>query len=279
MAADPPVRDVSDESFDRDVLEKSHEVPVVVDFWAPWCGPCKQLGPTLEDLAEEAEGDWLLAKLNVDDNKETSGDYDVRGIPAVKAFIDGEVVDEFTGVKSRTAVQEWLDGFQRQSQAAHALESGNLDRAESLFEAILEDRPEDIGALAGRARVALQRGDAETAQAYLDRVPDAAEDRAPESFARAWLGVEAERAGDPDDLRERIDADPDDLEARLEFGVQLARDGDYEAGLEQFLEIVRRDREFRDDVGRRAMVRVFELMGPGTDAVREWRQEMGRAMY
>lgn len=279
MAADPPVRDVSDESFDRDVLEKSHEVPVVVDFWAPWCGPCKQLGPTLEDLAEEAEGDWLLAKLNVDDNKETSGDYDVRGIPAVKAFIDGEVVDEFTGVKSRTAVQEWLDGFQRQSQAARALESGNLDRAESLFEAILEDRPEDIGALAGRARVALQRGDAETAQEFLDRVPDAAEDQAPESFARAWLGVEAERAGAPDDLRERIDADPDDLEARLELGVQLARDGDYDAGLEQFLEIVRRDREFRDDVGRRAMVRVFELMGPGTDAVREWRQEMGRAMY
>jgi len=279
MAAEASVCDVSDETFDRDVIETSHDVPVVVDFWAPWCGPCKQLGPTLEELAEEADGDWLLAKLNVDDNKETSGDYDVRGIPAVKAFVDGEVVDEFTGVKSRVAIQEWLDGFQRQSHAVRALESGDLDRAASLFDAILEDRPEDIGALAGRARVAVERDDIEAAEKYLDRVPDAAENQAPEAFARAWLGVEAASAGDPSELRNRIASDPDDLEARFELGIQLARDGNYEEGLDQFLEIVERDREFRDDIGRRAMVRVFELMGPGTDAVRKWRQKMGRAMY
>jgi len=279
MNADSPVRDVSDDTFERDVLEASREVPVVVDFWAPWCGPCKQLGPTLEELAEEAEGDWILAKLNVDDNKETSGEYDVRGIPAVKAFVDGEVVDEFTGVKSRGGVREWLDGFQRHSEAAGALEAGDLDRAESLYESILEDRPEDIEALAGRARVAVERSEFDEAEEFLDRVPEGAEDRAPETFARAWVALRAARADDPDRLGERIDSDPDDLEARFELGIQFADDGDYERALEQFLEIVDRDRDFGDDLGRRSMVRTFELIGPGTEQVREWRQKMGRAMY
>ena len=284
MATTPHVVEVTDQSFESEVIDASHETTLVVDFWAPWCGPCKQLGPVLESLAAEGGGDWILAKLNVDDNQQAAQSFGVRGIPAVKAFVDGEIVDQFTGAKPRSQVEGWLESFlpsesdEQMDEADRALEQGEVDRAEELYRSVLDEQRNDPKALVGLARVALARGEADQAAEWLDQVPEGLEDTTEGGFEQVWLEVEAARAGEGDELEARIDEDPDDLEARYELGMRRAAGGEYEAALEHLLEIVRRDREFRDALGRQAMIRLFEVM-PDSESVREWRQKMGRAMY
>lgn len=285
MSESPHVREVTDDSFEREVLETSRDVPVVVDFWAPWCGPCKTLGPILEELAEEADGEWILAKLNVDENQEAARSFNVRGIPAVKAFVDGEVVDEFTGAKPRSGVERWLEGFtpseadRNVERGFEQLDSGDLENAEKRFRETLESERYHTRALVGLARVALERGEPDEAADHLDDIPEGMEEEADGAFERTWIAVEAARADNPDALRDRVDADENDLDARFELAMHFADDGELESALEQLLEIVRRDREYRDELGRRSMIRLFQLIGPETDEVREWRKKMGRAMY
>lgn len=285
MASSPHVIEVTDQSFQTEVVEASHDQPIVVDFWAPWCGPCKTLGPVLEALADEADGAWTLAKVNVDDNQQVAGSHGVRGIPAVKAFVDGEIVDEFTGAKPRRAVERWLEGLlpgesdQRRKEAADLLKEGELEAAEETFLKILDEERYDTRSLVGLAAVELERDNPDEAADYLDRVAEGTESEADGEFERIWMQIEAARAGEPDELRQRIEADENDLPARYELAMTLANGGDFEAAFEQLIEVIMRDREFGDDLGRRAMVRLFEVLGDETEQVREWRTKMGRAMY
>jgi putative thioredoxin len=285
MASSPHVVEVTDNTFQSEVVEASHDQPVVVDFWAPWCGPCKTLGPVLEGLADEGGGDWVLAKVNVDDNQQVAGSHGVRGIPAVKAFVDGEIVDEFTGAKPRAAVERWLDGFlpgesdERRKEAAELLKEGELEAAEETFRQILDDERHDTRSLVGLAAVELKRDNPDQAADHLDGVTEGRESEADGEFERIWMETEAARAGDPDELRERIEADDNDLQARYELAMTLANEGDFDAAFEQLVAVIMRDRDFGDDLGRRAMVRLFEVVGDETEQVREWRTKMGRAMY
>jgi putative thioredoxin len=285
MTSSPHVIDVDSESFESDVLETSHDVPVVVDFWAPWCGPCRTLGPTLEALADEAGGDWILAKVNVDNNQQLAQQFNVRGIPAVKAFVDGKVADEFTGAKPKNAVELWLETFMPSQadadvQAARKAEAaGDEDRAAEAYRSALEEDPNHTRALVGLSRIEFARGEREAAAELLERVLPGDEGQDTAEFQKAWFQVEAADLPDPDELANRVEADGTNLTARWELAVKLAADAHYDEALEHLLQIVIRDREFREDVGRETMVRIFHILGPQSDRTRQWQKKLGRAMY
>ncbi|MGM0555201.1 MAG: tetratricopeptide repeat protein [Myxococcota bacterium] len=285
MASSPHIIDVDSATFESDVVEKSREVPVVVDFWAPWCGPCRTLGPTLEALADEAGGDWILAKVNVDDNQQLAQQFNVRGIPAVKAFVDGAVADEFTGAKPRNAVELWLENFMPSKADADIKEgreaeaAGDEARAAEAYRRALEDDPNHTEALVGLSRIEFARGDREAAAELLERVLPGTEGQDTADFQRAWFQVEAADLPDVEELEERVDSDGSNLTARWELAVKLAADQQYDEALEQLLQIVIRDRDFREDIGRETMVRIFHVLGPQSDRTRQWQKKLGRAMY
>lgn len=284
MATKQNVIKVTDRTFQRAVIQQSHERPVIVDFWAPWCGPCKTLGPVLEDLAAEGGGDWVLAKVNVDDNRSSAQKYRVRGIPAVKAFVDGEVVDDFTGAQPRANIERWLGRLvpsetdRNVDSGWRSLETGDINEAEERFEKLLEEDERNVSALVGMTQVRLRQDNPEAARDFLERVPEGLESDAEGRFEPTWLEVQAELAGKPDVLRGRIEREGGDLEARFELAMVLADDGEWEAAFEQLLEIVIRDREWRDDLGRESMVRLFDIVDD-EEMVRTWRGKLGQAMY
>lgn len=275
--------DVTDKTFKTEVLEKSHEVPVVVDFWAPWCGPCRVIGPVLEKLADAAEGEWVLAKVNTQDFPQLADDFRIRGIPAVKAFVNGEVKEEFVGALPEYMIQSWLEKvvpseFDKLLERARAAEeAGDFESAARDFEKLFADDPDDARVRAAMARVCLRRGDVQAAREHVEAVPDAYFGTTDGDLERAWFAVKA--AGhDADALLQRLEVEPGDLQARFALGSVHAERGNFEEALAQFYEILSRDRSFGDDLGRIAMVRVFNILGEG-EVVDEWRRKMGAVMY
>jgi putative thioredoxin len=272
--------------FDRDVVEASKRVPVVVDFWAPWCGPCRALKPILEKLAAEFEGKFRLAKVNTDENPEIAARYGVRGIPNVKAFVDGKLANEFTGAQPESAVRRFLativpspaETLRRGAQADVA--QGDFDVAEAkLRQAIALDAGSDA-ARVDLAALLAARKDLAGAEAELAAIPEHRRDeRASRLLTR--IGLERKRASLPDaaTLKTRVDAQPVDLDARLAYAERLVADGDYRAGLDQLIEVVRRDRGERRDQARTAMLEVFGLAADQPDLVTEYRRQLAGALY
>jgi putative thioredoxin len=273
--------DVGLADFPQRVLEESKRRPVVVDFWAPWCGPCKSLKPILEKLAAEYGGKFLLAKINSDENQELAARYGVRGIPSVKAFIDGEQVDEFSGALPEPEVRAFLDRLipspadELRQQAAGARMAGDISGALKLLAEASKLDPDHLGVRLDAAEILLDLNEADEAIRLIGSVPDDADPRVPQLKARLqFLGAAGE---DEAALAARVAANGDDLEARLKLANLLVAAGRHEAGMDQLLEIVRRDRSFGDDIGRKTLLSVFNLLGGG-ELVSRYRRLLASAL-
>lgn len=273
--------DVGLADFNQQVLEESRSRPVVVDFWAPWCGPCKSLKPILEKLAAEYGGKFLLAKINSDENQELAARYAVRGIPSVKAFIDGEMVDEFSGALPEGEVRAFLDRLipspadELRAQAMDARMAGDPSGALQLLAEASKLDPQHVGVRLDAAEIMLDLGETDEAQRLIGSVPDDADPRVAQLKARLqFSGVAGD---DAEALRARVDADGNDLDARLALANLLVAAGEHESGMEQLLEIVRRDRGFQEDIGRKTLLSVFNLLGGG-ELVSRYRRLLASAL-
>ncbi|MCW5594698.1 MAG: co-chaperone YbbN [Rhodocyclaceae bacterium] len=278
--------DVTETNFMQEVIEASHRAPVLVDFWAPWCGPCRSLGPILEKLAAEYQGRFRLAKVNSDENQALAGQFGVRGIPNVKAFVGGKMVDEFTGALPESAVREFIDALlpspaeplRLEAQAARA--RGEADATRKLLLQAIRLDPKHEQARLDLVDILLDAGDLAEAQRLLGEIADSAKDRSriDALSARIALAQGAPAGADESALNARLAADPADHEARLGLANLLAARQDYRGALEHLLEMVRRDRAFGDDIGRKTMLQVFSLLGPDSELVRTYRGELSRAI-
>lgn len=278
--------DVTESNFLQEVIEASHRFPVFVDFWAPWCGPCRSLGPILERLAAEYQGRFRLAKVNSDENQALAAQFGVRGIPNVKAVVDGQIVNEFTGALPESAVREFIDALlpspaeplRQEARAARARGEGDATR-KLLLQAIHLD-PRHEPARLDLIDVLLDAGDFAEAQRLLDEVAEAGKDRDRIDSLAARLALARGAAGGADEaaLRARLAADAADLAARLALANLLALKQDYRAALEELLEVVRRDRAFEDDIGRKTMLQIFSLLGGDSDLVRDYRGKLSTAL-
>jgi putative thioredoxin len=277
--------DVNEETFEAEVLERSTEVPVVVDFWAEWCGPCKVLGPVLEKLADEYAGEFILAKVNVDENQGLAGAFGIQGIPAVKLFKDGDLASEFTGALPEPMLREFLSKFlpsaaDKQTEEARALEEqGKNDEARAIYQTILASDPNHAKALLGLGRLAMNDGDADKALEYLDKISIVADERKEADRLIARLNLQSGAAENEAALREKVKAEPDNIAARFELAQALAGTEKYEEALREFLAIVKRDREFQDDGARKAMVQIFEVIGSDDPLTDKYRSELAAALF
>lgn len=277
--------DVDERTFQREVIERSRSVLVVVDFWAPWCGPCRMLGPILEGLAEEFGGRFILAKLNTDENQRLAAQFGIQGIPAVKAFQDGHVVAEFVGAQPRPVVQQFIERLlpneldMKVAEGQALLAAEKFAEAERRFRAVLADNPDHPAGLFGLARALLEQGQERGALQTLERVPAATPEGAEAARLRAAISLRQEVDGaDEATLTARLAEAPEDLEARFKLASLLATQGRYGEALEHYLEIVQRDRSFRDDGARQAMLHIFELLGD-QPLTREYRNKLAMLLF
>jgi putative thioredoxin len=292
--ASPHVKHTSLETFAADVLEASREVPVIVDFWAPWCGPCKQLGPALEKAVNEAKGAVRLVKVNIDENPEIASQLRIQSIPAVYAFKNGQPVDGFMGAIPDSQIKQFVQlliGNGAHGGADHAAEilaaadqafaSGDVTQAAQAYAHVLQDEPGHPKAVAGLARCYLKSGDLERAKNTLGLVrPDDAGDEAVRAVeAELKLREQAAGAGDAGALKARLAADPNDHQARYDLALALDAKGDRDAAIETLLDLVRRDRKWNEEAARKHLVTLFEAMGPADPRTVAARRKLSSILF
>jgi putative thioredoxin len=277
--------EVSEAEFEAAVLDRSLAVPVLVDFWAPWCAPCRVLGPVLEKLAEEYAGDFILAKVNVDESPSLAGALGIQGIPAVKLFRDGDIASEFTGALPEPAVREFLSRFlpsaadKQAQQAARLEQEGRAAQAKAIYQEILDSDPNHAKALLGLGRLLMNEGENQAALAYLDKISLVADERKEADRLIARIKLAEGGAQDIASLQAKVKAEPNNLEARFELAQALAGIEKYEEALAEFLTIVKTDRGFQDDGARKAMVQIFEVLGSDHPLTDKYRSELASVLF
>ncbi|MFP5507414.1 MAG: thioredoxin [Gammaproteobacteria bacterium] len=287
MADSAFVFDVTQADYQQAVLENSRRVPVLVDFWADWCGPCKMQLPVLLKLAEEYQGKFLLAKIDTDAERGLANLHNIRSIPTMKLFRDGAVVEEILGAQTESTLRMLLDKHvPRESdslreQALALAAAGDTDAALDILRAAAAADPDNPRAQTDYLRVAMEAGRMDEAGQALEKMPIAQRETPEIRRLSALLGFAQRSAGAPDRavLEQRVAQNADDIEARELLGARLALAGEAEPALEQYLEILRRDRRYGDDAGRKGLLALFELLGNQGPLVSRYRAQMFAALH
>ncbi|HEX5377797.1 MAG TPA: co-chaperone YbbN [Phenylobacterium sp.] len=288
IAAGDLIKDGTDAGFAADVIEASRQTPVIVDFWAPWCGPCRQLGPAIERAVLAAKGKVRLVKIDIDQHPQFAGQLRVQSIPAVFAFADGRPVDGFMGALPESQVKAFVDRIAGQApanetdellaMAKESLELGDLGGAAQAYAQVLQAEPQNARALGGLARVYLDGGDAERAGEIADMAPADARDPDLDSV-RAALTLAHQAPPETSEFEQRLAADPDDHEARYEFAKALAGRGHWQEASDHLLAIIAADRTWNDEAARKQLLTVFEAAGPGSDITRSGRRRLSSILF
>ncbi len=288
-----PVADVTTANFMAEVVDASFDQPVIVDFWAPWCGPCKQLGPILEKVVRAANGAVRMVKLNIDENPEIAQQMRIQSIPAVYAFKDGRPVDGFVGAQPESQVKQFVQRLggaaagpspieQAMAMAKEAVQTGDHASAAALYSQILQQDKENPEALAGLARALIGRSELAKALQVLDGAPKELEKHAEIAAARSALELaeQAQKAmGSVGKLRARLEENPDDHEARFDLATALFGAGEREAAIDELLTLFRRDRNWDEQAARRQLVKFFEVMGATDPLTLSARRRLSSLMF
>jgi len=290
-ATDGLIKETTTQGFIKDVIEESRRQPVLVDFWAPWCGPCKQLTPVLEKIVKTAKGKVKLVKMNIDEHPTIPGQMGIQSIPAVIAFVNGQPADGFLGALPETQVTAFVERVTKDriggeekdllKAADAALAEGDAAGAADIYAQILADDATNVHALAGLARSYLETGAIEQAKQTLALVPETKHNEAPVAAARAALELaeQAKSLGPIAELEQKVAADPADHQSRFDLAVALNAKGRRAETLDHLIEIVRRDRKWNDDGARKQLVQLFDAWGPADEATVAGRKRLSSILF
>jgi putative thioredoxin len=290
-AVDGLIKDTTTQAFMKDVIEESKRQPVLVDFWAEWCGPCKQLTPVLEKAVTAAKGKIKLAKMDIDKHPAIPGQMGIQSIPAVIAFVNGQPVDGFMGALPESQVKDFIarvtkDKLGGEAQdllktADEALAAGDAEDAVALYSEVLREDPSNVPALAGLARAQVTTGELDQAKQTLARIPEAKRNDAAVAAAHSALEVaeQAKSVGPVGELEQKVAANPLDHQARFDLAVALNAAGKRQEAADHLLEIVKRDRKWNDDGARKQLVQFFEAWGPTDEATVNGRRKLSSILF
>ncbi|MCW9013189.1 MAG: tetratricopeptide repeat protein [Gammaproteobacteria bacterium] len=287
MSDSPYIFNATADNFQQGVIENSHKVPVVVDFWAEWCEPCKILIPILEKLTAEFAGGFVLAKVNSETEQQLSTEYRVRSIPAVKIFRHGEVVNEFTGAQSEDFIREIIARYVAteadtlRDKAIEAIRAGDKDAGRSMLQQAAELDPRNAAVQIDIAHLDAEQGDYQAAADRLQKLGVESREKPAVVglLSKMEFAAAAENAPDKNTLQQQIADDAKNSAARYQLAALCATEGDYQTALEQLLQILMRDRKYNDDAGRRGMLAIYNMLGDDHELTALYRRKMFNAMH
>lgn len=287
------IKDTTTAGFSADVIQESRKQPVLVDFWAPWCGPCKQLTPLLEKAVQAAGGKVKLVKMNIDEHPSIAGQLGIQSIPAIIAFKDGQPVDGFMGAIPESQIRDFIDKVggkgddgkagiaEALAAAAEARGAGDLQTAADIYEALIEQAPDTVEAFAGLADLLFEAGDIMGAEAVLERVPEDKRD-GPELIAlraKMALAAQAAKLGNPTELERRLEQNPKDYQARFDLAMIQNAKGERDKAADSLLAIVKADRTWNDDGARSQLLQFFEAWGMADEATLSARRKLSSVLF